>query len=142
MPPTKPQSSPQKKPLKKIRILQIKRTEQKSLIEEHFYLFLAIVFGFVTFLLWGFGLRPDESAIIGLWIAAILFVARQIKRYIKGEAETTQASKKGAKPKPVNGLPEKYTPPALPRVSKNFSPMPPAGDKRYPPPSPFIKPPK
>jgi hypothetical protein len=27
-------------------------------------------------------------------------------------------------------------------VSKDFRPMPPAGDKRYPPPSPFIKPPK
>ena len=138
MPPTKPQSNPQKKPVKKIKILQVKRTEQKSLLSEYFYLFLGLFFAFTTLFLMAFGLRADESAVVGLWLAGILFFARQVKRFLKGEA----APKKVVK-KPLASLPEKkYTPPALPRVSKDFSPMPPAGDKRYPPPSPFIKPPK
>jgi len=138
MPPTKPQFNPQKKPVKKIRILQVKRTEQKSLLLEHFYLFLGIVFGLTTFLLMGFGLRADEAAVVGLWIAGIIFFVRQVVRFVKNEP----APAKQAKKETVAPQPKKYTPPALPRVSKDFSPMPPAGDKRYPPPSPFIKPPK
>jgi hypothetical protein len=138
MPPTKPQSDPQKKPVKKIKILQVKRTEQKSLLSEYFYLFLGLFFAFTTFFLMAFGLGADESAVVGLWLAGILFFARQVRRFLKGEAAPKKVEKK-----PLASLPEKkYTPPVLPRVSKDFSPMPPAGDKRYPPPSPFIKPPK
>ncbi|HTQ60712.1 MAG TPA: hypothetical protein VMI32_10840 [Candidatus Solibacter sp.] len=138
MPPTKPQPNPPKKPVKKIKILQVKRIEQKSLLSEHFYPFLGILFGITTFFLMGFGFRADESAVIALWIAGIIFFARQVVSFLKGEQPVKKEKKK-----PLAELPsKKYTPPALPRVSKDFSPMPPAGDKRYPPPSPFIKPPK
>ncbi len=138
MPPTKPQSNPQKKPVKKIKILQVKRTQQKSLLSEHFYPVLGIIFAIATFFLTAFGLRLDESALIGLWIVAIIFFVRQVRRSLKGEAAPKKEEKK-----PLAAIPsKKYTPPALPRVSKDFRPMPPAGDKRYPPPSPFIKPPK
>ena len=138
MPPTKPQSNPRKKPVKKIKILQVKRTDQKSLLSEHFYLFLGILFVVSTFLLKAFGLRLDESAIVGLWIVAIVFSVRQVRRFMRGDAAPAKEEKRDTKAQPV----KPYTPPALPRVSKDFSPMPPAGDKRYPPPSPFIKPPK
>ncbi|MHB8500425.1 MAG: hypothetical protein ACYDCG_13890 [Candidatus Acidiferrales bacterium] len=138
MTPTKPQSNPQKKPVKKIKILQLKRTEQKSLLSEYFYLALGILFCVTTLFVAAAGLRFDESAVVGLWIVAIIFVARQVKQFMKNKASPKKEEKK-----PLAALPEKeYTPPTLPRVSKNFSPMPPAGDKRYPPPSPFIKPPK
>ncbi|MGC1486049.1 MAG: hypothetical protein WA789_19850 [Candidatus Acidiferrum sp.] len=138
MPPTKPQFNPQKKPVKKIKILQVKRIEQKSLLSEYFYLALAILFCVTTLFLTAAGLRFEESAVVGLWIVAIIFFARQVKRFMKGETVPKKEEKK-----PLGARPEKkYTPPALPRVSKDFSPMPPAGDKRYPPPSPFIKPPK
>jgi hypothetical protein len=138
MPPTKPQSDPRKKPVKKIKILQVKRTEQKSLLSEHFYPFLGILFAVVTFFAVAFGLRWDESAVVGLWIAGIIFVVRQTMRLLKDEPAPKKEEKK-----PLASIPsKKYTPPALPRVSKDFRPMPPAGDKRYPPPSPFIKPPK
>lgn len=117
----------------------MKRSEQKSLLAEHFYATLAILFALLTFFLSAAGLAFDESAVIALWVVAIIFFIGQVRRYMKGEA-TPQ--RKPAK-KPMASIPEKkYTPPALPRVSKDFSPMPPAGDKRYPPPSPFIKPPK
>jgi hypothetical protein len=138
MPPTKPQSDPRKKPVKKIRILQLGGRQQKSLVSEHFYLFLGILFGVSAFFLRAFGLRLDESAIVGLWIVAIVFSVRQVRRFMKGDAAPRKEEKKDAMAQPV----KPYTPPALPRVSKDFSPMPPAGDKRYPPPSPFIKPPK
>jgi hypothetical protein len=138
MPPTKPKPSPRKRQEKKIKVLQVKRTPQKSLLSEHFYAALGILFVVTTFLLAGFGFSFYESAIIGLWIVGIIFFLRQVVRFMKGE----QAPKKQEK-KPLASMPSpKYTPPALPRVSKDFRPMPPEGDKRYPPPSPFIKPPK
>jgi hypothetical protein len=139
MPPTKPQPNPQKKPVKKIKILQVKRTEEKSLLSEHFYPFLGILLVVITFFLAAFGYRWDESAVIGLWIVGIIFFGWQVVRFLKDEP----APKKKEVKKPLASMPsKKYTPPALPRVSKDFRPMPPAGDKRYPPPSPFIKPPK
>jgi hypothetical protein len=138
MPPTKPQSNPRKKPVKKINILQVKRTQRKSLLSEHFYPFLGILFFVVIFFLAAFGLRWDESAVVGLWIVGIIFFVRQVIKFLKDDPAPKQEEKK-----PLASLPpKKYTPPALPRVSKDFRPMPPAGDKRYPPPSPFIKPPK
>jgi hypothetical protein len=138
MPPTKsPSNSPRKQP-RKIRILQLKKTEQKSLLMEHFYPFLGILFAASSFLLMGFGLKPYESIVMGLWIAGIAFFVRQVVRFMKNEP----APKKEEKSVLMDQTPKKYTPPAHPRVSKDFSPMPPAGDKRYPPPSPFIKPPK
>jgi hypothetical protein len=138
MPPTKPKPNPQKKPVKKIKVLQVKRTQQKSLLSEHFYPFLGILFVIATFFLTGFGLSLYESAIIGLWVVGIVFFIRQVVQFMKGEP-----ARKKVERKPLASMPsKKYTPPALPRVSKDFRPMPPAGDKRYPPPSPFIKPPK
>lgn len=138
MPPTKPQSNSRNKPLKRIKILQVKRAEQKPFLSEFFYPILGALFCVITLFLSAAGLRFDESAVVGLWIVAILFVARQVKRFLKGEAAPQKVDKK-----PMASIPEKkYKPPELPRVSKDFSPMPPAGDKRYPPPSPFIKPPK
>jgi hypothetical protein len=138
MPPIKRQSDLRNKPVKKIRILQVKRTEQKSLLSEHFYPFLGILFAVVTFFLAAFGLRLGESAVVGLWMVGIIFFVRQVTRFIKDEP-----TPKKEQEKPLASLPsKKYTPPALPRVSKDFRPMPPEGDKRYPPPSPFIKPPK
>jgi hypothetical protein len=138
MPPPTPTPSYQKKTVKKVKILQLKRTKQKSLLEEHFYGILVALLCLLTVFLMGLGMEFYESTVVALWIVGIIFFARQVVRFLKGE----QAPKKEVKPKAAAANPEKYTPPALPRVSKNFSPMPPAGDKRYPPPSPFIKPPK
>jgi|SRR5580658_230132 hypothetical protein len=138
MPPTKPKPNPQKKPVKKIKILQVKRTEQKSLLSEHFYPILGILFVVIAVFASAFGMRWDESGLVGLWIVGIIFVGRQVVRFIKNEPAPKERERK-----PLASMPsKKYTPPALPRVSKDFRPMPPEGDKRYPPPSPFIKPPK
>jgi hypothetical protein len=138
MPPTTPKPNPRKRPEKKIKVLQVKRTQQKSLLSEHFYSTLGILFAVVLFFLTASGFSFYESAVIGLWIVGIIFFIRQAVQFMKGEPAPKKEEKK-----PLASLPsKKYTPPALPRVSKDFRPMPPAGDKRYPPPSPFIKPPK
>jgi hypothetical protein len=139
MPSTKPPSSPRKRPEKKIKILHVKRTEQRPFLLEYFYPFLGILLVVLTFFLWAFGYRFDEAAVIAVWVVGIIFVGRQTVRFFKNEPAPKKAE---AKP-PLASMPsKKYTPPALPRVSKDFRPMPPKGDKRYPPPSPFIKPPK
>ena len=135
---TKPQSNPRKKPVKKIKILQVKRTEQKPFLSEHFYPILGILFVVIAVFASAFGMRWDEAGVVGLWIVGILFFVRQVVRFFKNEPAPKKEEKKPMASMP----PKKYTPPALPRVSKDFRAMPPEGDKRYPPPSPFIKPPK
>src|SRR5580658_2983982 len=138
MPPTKPKPNPRKRPEKKIKVLQVKRTPQQSLLSEHFYPALGILFVVVTFFFTAFDFTLYEAAIVGLWIVGIIFFIRQVVQFMKGETAPKKEERK-----PLASMPsKKYTPPALPRVSKDFRPMPPAGDKRYPPPSPFIKPPK
>jgi len=138
MPPTKPKPNPRKRPEKKIKILQVKRMEPKSLLAEHFYPFLGILFVVVWFFASAFGMRWDESGVVGLWVVGIVFFVRQVVRFFKNEPSHKKEEKKPLASMP----PKKYTPPELPRVSKDFRAMPPEGDKRYPPPSPFIKPPK
>jgi len=144
MPPTKPHSNSQKKPVKKIKILQIKTGTPQSFFSEYFYPILGIFFVVLTILLIGFGLRWDESGVVALWVVAIIFVARQVWRSLKGEAAPARGKNKDRDKKKVGlaGPVKNYKPPEVPRVSKDFSPLPPPGDKRYPPPSPFIKPPK
>src|SRR5271168_854745 len=90
MPPTKPKPSPRKRPEKKIKVLQVKRTPQKSLLSEHFYPALGILFVVATFFLTAFGFSLYESSIVGLWIVGILFFIRQTVQFMKGE----QAPKK------------------------------------------------
>lgn len=139
MPPKKLQFNPHNRSLKKIKVLKIKKSDQPSLLSEHFSLALGILFAVLTFLLMGFGMRWDASVIIALWITVIIFFARQLHRYFKGKrAPEAEKKKQVVLAEPV----KEYKPPEVPRVSKDFSPTPPAGDKRYPPPSPFIKPPK
>lgn len=139
---TKPRPNPQK-PVKKIKILKVKRTEQKSLFTEHFYPILGTFFVLLSGILFGLGYKFDEAVVVALWISAIIFAGRQVWRYMNRGAEEPKMEKKQERPKePTAAVPKDYKPPEVPRVSKDFSPMPPAGDKRYPPPSPFIKPPK
>lgn len=140
---TKPQPNPTKKPQKKINILRLKKVEQKSLLEEYFYPVLGILLVFLSALLAALGYGLDEAVVIALWVVGILFVLRMAWRYAKGDTGARKKEQKAEKPRePLASLPKNYKPPELPRVSKDFSPTPPAGDKRYPPPSPFIKPPK
>jgi hypothetical protein len=144
--PTKPKSNPQKRPPKKIKVLQIRKSPRQSFFAEYFYQVLAILFGILTLFCKGMNYRWDESVVIALWIVGILFVSRQAWRLVQGDAapaESKRKEKEKEKKKIVLGEPVKnYKPPEVPRLSKDFSHEPPRGVKGYPPPSPFIKPPK
>jgi len=144
MPSTKSKSNPQKRPQKKIKVLQIKKGPQQSFFSEYFYQILGVLFGVLTLFCKGLEYRWDESIVIALWIVGILFVARQAWRLIQGEPTANKEKQRGKdKKKVVLAQPVKnYKPPEVPRVSKDFSHVPPRGVKGYPPPSPFIKPPK
>jgi hypothetical protein len=144
MPPTKPPSSSAKKSPRKIKILQIKRSKQQSFFAEYFYPILALIFVVLMLCCKGFDFRWDESIVIALWVVGILFVARQAWRMFMGDGATEEKkSKEKEKKKVVLAEPVKdYKAPEVPRLSKEFSPEPPRGVKGYPPPSPFIKPPK
>lgn len=139
MPPTRPQYNPHNRSLKKVKILKVQKSDRPSLLSEYFYLALAILFAVTTFFLMGFGMRWDEAGVISLWVVGIIFFIRQLWWGLKSGQP---ADKEKKKPVVLEAPEQAYKSPELPRVSKNFSPMPPAGDKRYPPPSPFIKPPK
>jgi len=96
----------------------------------------------LSFLLMGFGLRFDESAVVALWIVGAIFVARQARRFFQGEREPSLARERDRKRAAESQAARPYKAPEVPRLSKDFSPEPPRGVKGYPPPSPFIKPPK
>ncbi|HYL63700.1 MAG TPA: hypothetical protein VE077_13865 [Candidatus Methylomirabilis sp.] len=140
---TKPQSNPTKRPQKKIKILNVKKAEPASLLAEYFYPILGFLLVFLTGLFAASGYGFDEAVVIALWVVGILFVARMAWRLMRGETDVPKKGKKAEKPRGLMAsVPKNYKPPDVPRLSKDFSPNPPAGDKRYPPPSPFIKPPK
>jgi hypothetical protein len=139
--PTKPPSNPSRKPIRKIKILQIKARNQQSFFSEYFLGTLAAIFAILTVFLKGAGFRFDEASVIALWIVGLIFVARQARRLFKGEPDTATV-KVREKKKAEREAARPYRPPEVPRLSKDFSPEPPRGVKGYPPPSPFIKPPK
>jgi len=146
MPSTKSKSNPRKRPEKKIRVLQIKKSRQQSFFAEYFYPILGVLFVVLTLFCKGMDYRWDESLVMALWFVGILFVGRQAWRLLKGDtAATENKNKEKEKEKKKDALAQpikNYKPPETPRVSKDFSPVPPRGVKGYPPPSPFIKPPK
>src|SRR5271169_4094585 len=94
MPPTQPKPSPRKRQEKKIKVLQVKRTQQKSLLSEHFYPALGILFVVVTFFLTAFGFSLYEAGVVGLWIVGILFFIRQTIQFMKGETAPKKAERK------------------------------------------------
>src|SRR5579863_3178651 len=104
MPSIKSQSNPQKRPQKKIKILQIQRGPQQSFFAEYFYQTLGVLFAILTLVCMGLDYRWDESIIIALWIVGILFVARQAWRLVKGEP-AAEAKKDKEKKKVVLAQP-------------------------------------
>lgn len=142
MPPTKPQPNAGKRPPRKIKILQIKKSQEVSFFAEYFYQTLAVLFIALTLFCMGMKYRWDESIVIALWAVGVLFVGRQTWRLIKGEGAPGESRSREKKQEALAKPVKDYRAPEVPRVSKDFSPVPPRGVKGYPPPSPFIKPPK
>ena len=137
----KPQANLPKKPVVKALALG-KKAPSKGLFEEYYYQALAAILCVVSLFLRAAGMSFQDALFAGLLLTAIVFFGTQVARYLKHRSDPQADEKpKSAAPNVANKVAKK-DPSAAPRLSKDYSPLPPAGDKRYPPPSPFIKPPK
>src|SRR5260370_41449624 len=86
MPPNKPQSNYSKRPIKRIRLLKIGPQKSRSLFEEYFYGFVAIICVAVMILGKAGGLSGYDAIVTGLWGGGFLWFAWQVKRYRTAQA--------------------------------------------------------
>ena len=68
MPPNKPQSNFSKKPVRRVRLLKIVPRKIRSLFEEYFYRFLAMICVAVMVLGKAGGLSGYDAVVTGLWV--------------------------------------------------------------------------
>ena len=98
MPPQRPQANYSKRPVKRVRLLKFGPRKTKSLFEEYFYGFLVAIFLLVGILLRAGGMSTYDAFVIGLWVAGIVWVARQVSAYYR--EKSGPAVVKRAKPAP------------------------------------------
>src|SRR5207244_12579712 len=81
MPPNKPQSNFSKRPIRRVRLLKIVPRKSKSLFEEYFYRFVAVICVAVMILGKAGGLSGYDAVVTGLWVGAFVWFARQVRYY-------------------------------------------------------------
>jgi hypothetical protein len=115
MPPNKPQSNFSKKPIRRVRLLKIVPRKSKSLFEEYFYRFVAVICVAVMILGKAGGLSGYDAVVTGLWVGAFLWFARQVRSYRKQQtvSATIEQSKQAVTAAPQlmkNALPPNMKP--------------------------------
>src|SRR5204863_9179784 len=110
MPPNKPQSNFSKRPIRRVRLLKIVPRKSKSLLEEYFYRFVAVICVAVMILGKAGGLSGYDAVVTGLWVGAFLWFARQVRNYRKQQAVTATIEQ------------SKQAVPAAPQLMKNALP--------------------
>src|SRR5205807_10191728 len=95
MPPNKPQSNFSKRPIRRVRLLKIVPRKSKSLLEEYFYRFAAVICVAVMILGKAGGLSGYDAVVTGLWFGAVLWRARHVRSYRKqqGVSPATEQSR-------------------------------------------------
>jgi len=88
MPPNKPQSNFSKTPVRRVRLLKIAPRKSKSLFEEYFYRFVAMICLAVMILGKAGGLSGYDAVVTGLWLGGFLWFARQVRNYRKQQTAT------------------------------------------------------
>src|SRR5260370_39917012 len=86
MPPNKKQTNYSKRPIRKVRLLKIVPKKTKSLFEEYFYAFVAIISAVVIVLGKAGGLNGYNAVVTGLWVGGFTWFARVLRRYRKEQA--------------------------------------------------------
>src|ERR1700758_2014293 len=81
MPPKSPQSKFSRMPLRRVRLPKIVPPKAKGLLEEYSYYLLVATFVGVAILGKAGGLSGYNAVVVGAWLAASLWVARQLKDY-------------------------------------------------------------
>jgi hypothetical protein len=105
MPPQNSRTNYSKRPVKKVRLLKIGPRKAISLFEEYFYGFLVLIFAALAILLRAGSMRTRDAIVIGLWVAAIVWFARQARAYYKQRSRPASVSKAA--------LPVESAPPAI-----------------------------
>src|SRR2546430_7066151 len=93
MSPNKPQSNFSKRPIRRVRLLKIVPRKSKSLLEEYFYRFVAVIC--VAVMIFGKtgGVGGYDAGGTGLWGGAFLWFCRQVRDYRKQPAVTAPIEK-------------------------------------------------
>ena len=94
MSPKNPQSNYSKKPIKRVRLLKIGPAKPEGLFEEYFYGFLVAILLVVSILLKAGGLEASTALIVGLWVAGVIMLARQVRSFFKEKSQPA-AKRKG-----------------------------------------------
>src|SRR6266566_250099 len=82
MPPKSPGTSYTGKPVRRLKLPKIGRTRTKSLVEEYFYLLLALVFLSVAILGKAGGFSTYNALIVAAWLTALIWFAQQWRAYL------------------------------------------------------------
>src|SRR6266699_2671803 len=82
MPPKSPGTSYTGKPVRRLKLPKIGRTRTKSLVEESFYLLLALVFLSVAILGKAGGFSTYNALIVAAWLTALIWFAQQWRAYL------------------------------------------------------------
>src|SRR2546430_16421998 len=88
MSPNKPQSNFSKRPIRRVRLLKIVPRKSKSLLEEYFYRFVAVICLAVMILGKAGGLSGYDAVVTGLWLGGFLWFAREVRNYRKKQTAT------------------------------------------------------
>src|SRR5205807_4527656 len=115
MPPNKPQSNFSKRPIRRVRLLKIVPRRSKSLLEEYFYRFVAVICVAVMILGKAGGLSGYDAVVTGLWVGAFLWFPRQVRNDRRQQAVTAtiEQSKQAVSAAPQlmkNALPSNMKP--------------------------------
>jgi hypothetical protein len=127
--PNKPQSNYSKRPVKRIRLLKIGPRKTKSLFEEYFYGFVAMICVAVMILVKAGGLGGYEAIVTGLWVGGFTWSAWVLRGYWKEQASPgrNEKSKRAGQRTPraiAKPLPSNFKPMIGPQWPLKTGPMP------------------
>src|SRR5260370_186201 len=89
----KGQSKYYKRPIRRIGLVKIGPQKSRSLFEEYFYGFVAIICVAVMILGKAGGLSGYDAIVTGLWVGGFLWFAWQVRRYRREQASTASTLK-------------------------------------------------
>jgi hypothetical protein len=120
MPPKSPGTSYTGKPVRSLKLPRIGQTKTKSVLEEYFYILLALVFLSVAILGKAGGFSTYNALIVAAWMTAAIWFARQWRGYL---AEKAKNEKTVPSPAPAPGPTPKRSLPVPPGMKPIIGPQ-------------------
>jgi hypothetical protein len=93
-------------------IPKIAQRNGPSFFQEYFYFFLVGITLGVMLLLKGSGMKGTDAIVLGMWLGAILWFARQVQAYFRDKKKAAEPARAAKQPGPLaSGEKEKWEPP-------------------------------